>query len=173
MDRSSELVEAPPRTASFVPSGRHRFGATVEMWGANLFETKVSGEDSNGQFFAGEILNVTGFGPPRHLHLEQDEWFYVTKGSFAIEVAGELFETKVGDSLFAPRKIVHTWAPLGPEPCSMIFALQPAGDFDGFVDDASKMGRLPTPAEANAIFGARGMQIVGPPLDVVTIRFTG
>jgi quercetin 2,3-dioxygenase len=160
-------------TALFVPAGRHRFGDPVQMWGANQLETKVSNADSNGQFFAGEIPNVTGFGPPRHLHHEQDEWFYVTKGSFAIEVGGELYEVKVGDSLFAPRKIVHTWAPLGPEPCSMIFVLQPAGKFDGFVDDASAMGRLPTPDEANAIFAAAGMQIVGPPLDVVTVRFTG
>ncbi len=160
-------------TALFVPAGRHRFGVTVQMWGANLFETKVSGEDSDGQLFVGEIPNVTGFGPPRHFHHEQDEWFYVTKGSFAIEVGGELYEAKVGDSLLAPRKIVHTWAPLGPDPCSMIFVLQPAGDFDGFVADASTMGRLPTPDEANAIFEARGMEIVGPPLDVVTTRFTG
>jgi quercetin dioxygenase-like cupin family protein len=160
-------------TALFVPAGAHRFGGTVEMWGANLFETKVSGEDTNGQLFVGEIPNVTGFGPPRHLHHEQDEWFYVTKGSFAIEIGGELHEARIGDSLFAPRKIVHTWAPIGSEPSSMIFVLQPAGDFDGFVDDASMMGRLPTPAEANAIFEARGMQIVGPPLDIVSIRFTG
>ena len=55
----------------------------------------------------------------------------------------------------------------------MIFTLTPAGDFDGFVQDATTMGRLPTPEEANAIFEDRGMQIVGPPLDVVTVRFTG
>ena len=47
----------------------------------------------------------------------------------------------------------------------MIFVLQLAGDFDGSVADASTMGRVPTPDEANAIFEARGMQIVGPPLD--------
>jgi mannose-6-phosphate isomerase-like protein (cupin superfamily) len=160
-------------TTVFVPAGGHRFGAAVSMWGANRFETKVSGADSNEQVFVGEIPDVTGFGPPRHLHHEQDEWFYVTKGSFAIEVGGKLYEAKVGDSLLAPRKVVHTWAPLGPEPCSMIFVLQPAGDFDGFVDDASGMGRLPTPDEANAIFEAHGMQIAGPPLDAATISFTG
>ena len=160
-------------TALFVPAGTHRFGATGQMWGANLFDTKVSGEDSDGQFFVGEIRDVTGFGPPRHLHHEQDEWFYVTKGSFAIEVGAEQYEAKVGDSLLAPRKVVHTWAPLGRDPCSMIFTLQPAGDFDGFIRDATTMGRLPTPEEANAIFENRGMQIVGPPLDVVTVRFTG
>ena len=156
-----------------VPSGSDRTGRTATMWGTNALDVKVSGEDSGGELFVGEIPNVTGFGPPRHLHHSQDEWFYVVKGTFAIEIGGELFEARVGDSLFAPRKVVHAWAPIGVEPATMIFTLTPAGDFDGFVRDADAHGRLPTPDEANAIFEARGMQIVGPPLDVATISFTG
>jgi quercetin dioxygenase-like cupin family protein len=143
------------------------------LWGSSPFTTKVSGDDCEGRLFVGEVVDVTGFGPPRHVHHDQDEWFYVTKGSFAIEVGGELHEAGVGDSLLAPRETAHAWAPLGEEPASLLFVLQPAGDFDGFVRDAAELGRLPTPEEANAIFAAGGMQIVGPPLDVATIGFTG
>lgn len=159
--------------AFFVPAGVGRSGATLSLFGVSPFDTKVTGDDSGGQLFIGEISNVVGFGPPRHLHHEQDEWFFVSKGTFAIEVGGKLHEVNLGDSLFAPRKIPHAWAPIGPEPGSLVFVLQPAGDFDGFVRDAHALGRMPTPDEANAIFNASGMEIVGPPLDVVTKRFTG
>ena len=27
-------------------------------------------------------------GPPRHVHFEQDEWFYVIKGDYVFEVGG-------------------------------------------------------------------------------------
>jgi quercetin dioxygenase-like cupin family protein len=159
-------------TPILVPAGAGR-GPTTSLWGSSPFLTKVSGDDCGGRLFVGELVDVVGFGPPLHVHDDQDEWFYVTKGSFAIQVGGDIHEVGAGDSLFAPRTIAHTWAPLGGGPASLIFALQPAGDFDGFVRDASGLGRLPTPEEANAIFEARGMRIVGPPLDVATTSFTG
>jgi quercetin dioxygenase-like cupin family protein len=166
-------VTARPPSPLFVPAGTGPSAAITTLWGSSPFATKLSGDDCDGRLFVAEVADVTGFGPPRHVHHGQDEWFHVTKGSFAIEVGGELYEATAGDSLFAPREVVHTWAPLGGQPATLLFALQPAGDFDRFVRDAAELGRLPTPEEANAIFSVHGMEIVGPPLDVVTTGFTG
>ena len=38
-------------------------------------------------------------GPPRHLHLEQDEWFYALEGEFAIEVGDVRHVLRPGDSV--------------------------------------------------------------------------
>jgi quercetin dioxygenase-like cupin family protein len=44
-------------------------------------------------------------GPARHLHYDQDEWFYAVEGDFIIEVGPDRIRLQPGDSLLAPRKI--------------------------------------------------------------------
>ena len=143
------------------------------MFGTQELHTKVSAADTDGRFLVGEVIGSAGFGPPRHLHYDQDEWFLVTKGTFLIEVGGEQFDAKSGDSIFAPRKVPHTWAPTGGRTSTMVFVLQPAGPFEAFIREASALGRLPTPQEANALFEAHGMKITGPSLDVAETSFEG
>src|SRR4051812_22152874 len=41
-------------------------------------------------------------GPPRHLHFEQDEWFYAVEGEFIIEIGQARFTLRPGDSVLAP-----------------------------------------------------------------------
>jgi hypothetical protein len=55
---------------------------------------------------------------------------------------------------------------LGDEPGTLLIALQPAGSFEAFFRESSEMTRLPTPEEADRMFAAHGMKVVGPPLDV-------
>jgi len=54
-------------------------------------------------------------GLPRHIHYEQEEWFYFVEGSD--EVLMEVGETKLrlkpGDSVLVPRNVPHVWAYLG------------------------------------------------------------
>jgi mannose-6-phosphate isomerase-like protein (cupin superfamily) len=64
------------------------------------------------------------------LHHEQDEWFYVVEGAYMIEVGEERYELGPGDSVFAPRKVVHVWAYVGQEKGRLIVALQPAGEIE-------------------------------------------
>jgi hypothetical protein len=48
----------------------------------------------------------------------------------------------------------------------VLIALSPAGTFETFIRDATKLRKLPTPEEAEKAFAAHGMKIVGPPLKV-------
>ena len=155
-----------------VPSGAGRPGYEFLTWGVGPLNFKLSASDTDGELLVGEIIG-SGFGVPRHLHYEQDEWFYITKGTFLIEVGGEQFNAKEGDSLYGPRMVPHAWAPVGDGPNTMIFTLQPAGPFEEFAQATHKLGRLPTPEEANAIFEASGMKITGPPLDAAKTSFEG
>ncbi len=145
------------------------------MFGVQPLRIKVATADADGRLFVGEIMadSDARFGPPRHMHYEQDEWFYVTQGNFLIEVGGEQFDGKAGDSIFAPRMVTHTWASTGEEASRMVFTLTPAGPFESFARAASALGRLPTPEEANEIFESHQMKITGPPLDVAKTSFEG
>lgn len=101
-----------------------------------------------------------------HFHYEQDEWFYAVEGKFAFEVGDEKFTLLPGDSLFAPRMIPHAWTYMGDEPGTLLLAVQPAGSLEEFFMKSCDMTAPPTPEEAEKLFAAHGMKVVGPPLVV-------
>ena len=102
-------------------------------------------------------------GPPRHIHYEQEEWFYFVEGSD--EVLMEVGETKLrlkpGDSVLAPRNVPHVWAYLGQQPGRMLFTFTPAAKVESFFEEASKPdAKVNDPSR----FERHGMKLVGPPL---------
>ena len=81
------------RTACHVPAGRDRFrGNKREVFGSRVIDTKVSTLDTDGGLSVSEIVDVEKGGPARHLHHEQEEWFYVIEGQYVIEVGEERYE---------------------------------------------------------------------------------
>lgn len=66
-------------------------------------------------------------GPARHLHYDQEEWFYVLEGSFKFEVGAERFHLQPGDSLLVPRRVPHVWAFEGSARDRILVAFFPAG----------------------------------------------
>src|SRR5215468_5949300 len=85
-----------------VAAGEDRFGEQRGL-GISSIAFKVSGQDSSGLFILENTFRAKG-GPARHLHYEQDEWFYVLEGEFIIDVGEKRVTLKPGDSLLAPRK---------------------------------------------------------------------
>ena len=150
----------------YVPKGEHRFGEAPKIWGTIPLQIKVSTDDTDGAMFVFEHADMGKGGPPRHFHYEQDEWFYVIKGEFAFEVGDEKFTLGPGDSLLAPRRVPHAWAYVGEGPGTLLLGVQPAGSLEGFFRESCEMSELPTPEEADRMFAAHGMKVVGPPLDV-------
>jgi len=150
----------------YVPNGKHRFEEEMMIWGTIPLQIKVSTGDTEGALFVFEHADMGKGGPPRHFHYEQDEWFYAMKGDFAFEVGDERFTLRPGDSLFAPRMVPHVWAYVGDDPGTLLLAVQPAGSLEAFFRQSSEMTRLPTPEEADQMFAAHGMKVVGPPLEV-------
>jgi len=76
------------------------------------------------------------------------------------------FTLRPGDSLFAPRMIPHVWAYVGDKPGTLLLAVQPSGSLEEFFMKSCDMIRPPTPQEAEKLFAAHGMKVVGPPLTV-------
>ena len=152
--------------AVYVPKGKNRFTEELMIWGVIPLQIKVSGRDTDGDFFSFEHAKMSKGGPPRHFHYEQDEWFYAIEGEFAFEVGNEKFLLRPGDTLFAPRMIPHVWAYVGDNPGTLLLAIQPAGSLEEFFMKSCAMTHPPTPQEAEQLFAAHGMKVIGPPLAV-------
>jgi mannose-6-phosphate isomerase-like protein (cupin superfamily) len=152
--------------AVYVANGKNRFQEELMIWGIIPLQIKVSGKDSDDSIFVFEHTKMGKGGPPRHFHFEQDEWFYAMEGKFAFEVGDEKFTLHPGDSLFAPRMVPHVWACTGENPGTLLLAVQPAGSLEEFFMKSCDMTRPPTTDEADRLFAAHGMKVVGPPLTI-------
>src|SRR4030088_2295909 len=94
--------------------------------GVSHVAVKVSLPDPNGLLVLENTLYKKR-GPARHLHYDQDEWFYAVQGEFIIEIGEERITLSPGDSVLAPRKISHVWAYVGEAKGRMLIAFTPAG----------------------------------------------
>ena len=153
--------------AHFVPVGRDRFRGQREIQlTRTVIDTKVSTLDTDGGLAVAEITSFHKGGLARHLHHEQDEWFYVVEGEYVIEVGEERYELGPGDSVLAPRNVVHVWAHVGEETGRLIVALQPAGEIEEFFEDLAKLSSTPEREELQRVFSSHGMELAGPPLSI-------
>ena len=151
--------------AHYVPAGRDRFRGQREIrLTRTLIDIKVSTLDTDGALSVAEITSLQKGGPARHLHHEQDEWFYVVEGEYVIEVGEERYEPGPGDSVLAPRKVAHVWAHVGEGTGRLIAALQPAGEIEAFLEELAKLGSTPAREELGRVFSWHGMELMGPPL---------
>jgi quercetin dioxygenase-like cupin family protein len=163
---SSSMNGTRAEKAVYVTNGKNRFQEELMIWGMIPLQIKVSGKDTDGSLFVFEHAKMSKGGPPKHFHYEQDEWFYAMEGEFAFEVGEEKFTLRPGDSLFAPRMIPHAWAYVGDKPGTLLLAVQPAGSLEEFFMKTCKKTSPPTPEEADRLFAAHGMKVVGPPLAI-------
>ncbi|HKH11063.1 MAG TPA: cupin domain-containing protein [Rubrobacter sp.] len=129
-------------------------------------DCKVSGSETGGDLLVIENTNDSRGGPPRHLHHEQEEWFYVVDGEYLAEIGDERYRLGPGDSVFAPRKIPHVWAHVGGGTGRLIVAFRPAGEMEGFFDAMSRANGTPSREELHGLFRSHGMEVTGPPLEV-------
>lgn len=150
-----------------VPARTDRFHNNRQMiWGLIPLATKVSTRDTGGALYAFEHRDMPKGGPPRHVHHDQDEWFYVVAGEYAVEIGEERFTLKPGDSLFAPRQIPHAWACISDTPGTLLTTVTPAGTFETFITDTTKHTTVPSMEEMAATFEKHDMTLLGPPLEV-------
>jgi mannose-6-phosphate isomerase-like protein (cupin superfamily) len=152
---------------AYVPAGGGRFRRQREIqFTRTLIDIKVSTLDTDGGLSVAEVTSLHKGGPARHLHHEQDEWFYVVEGEYVIEVGDERYEPGPGDSLLAPRKMAHVWAHVGEGTGRLIAALQPAGQIEAFFDELARLGSIPKHDELSRAFSSHGLELSGPPLSI-------
>jgi len=151
--------------AVYVPTGGDRFGQDRRVFGALPVTVKVSSQDTGGALLVVEQNNSQKGGPPRHIHHDQDEWFYAVHGEYVVEIGGEIYPLHPGDSVLAPRGVPHTWAHIGEETGRLLIAFQPAGTMESFFSAAAPASATGS-AEVAELFAAHGMRLTGPPLKI-------
>ena len=90
-----------------VPSGEDRLGER-HVIGVSSTAFKVLTDDSASALFVIEHASRKKGGPPRHLHHNENEWFYVLEGEYIAEIGSERFQLKPGDSILNKINRHHT-----------------------------------------------------------------
>ncbi len=131
------------------------------------FDLKVSAKDTGGDLCIYDTRRSTKGGPALHRHHAQDEWFYVMRGEFLVQVGEATVRIGPGDSAFAPRKIPHTFALVSEGEGQMLILFQPAGSMEDFFHGLARFGKeIPKNQEVvmKQLWADHGMEVLGPPL---------
>lgn len=158
---------------SFPTDGYHLGAGEGDPWWFldTRMTVKVGGPQSAGGLTLIEFSAPAGFGPPRHVHADEDEMFYVLEGQLRVVCGAEDWQADPGSLVFLPRRIEHAFVVTGQQPVRALQITTPAQ----FEDYIAELGRrpsgpgLPEPqapdvarlAEVSARYGT---SIVGPPL---------
>lgn len=146
-----------------VSANEDRFGEQRGL-GISTLTFKVTAQDHNGLFIIENTFYAKG-GPARHLHIDQDEWFYIVEGEFIFEVGEDRIRLRPGDSLLGPRKVPHVWAYTGGDVRGKILIVfTPPGKMEAFFRDVTKANAMPQPDPQ--LWRDHGMELLGPPLAV-------
>ena len=162
------MTESMPSSASvpttlWVAAGEDRFGEHRGL-GVSTIAFKVVPQDISGLLVLENTFHAKG-GPARHLHYDQDEWFYALEGEFLIEVGQNRRRLQPGDSLLAPRQVPHVWAYVGEARGRILITFMPAGKMEAFFREVTKANAMPP--QDPQLWRAHGMELVGPPLAVM------
>lgn len=149
-----------------VDSGKDRFEKPITLLEGDTFYTKISSKDTNRDIYVYESSRIKKGGPALHYHYEQDEWWYVLEGEFLIKVGETTYQAKVGDSVFGPRGIPHTFSKISEGNARLLMSFQPAGQMeDYFISvSAGKLGKM-SEQEQTEFRKKHGFERVGPALD--------
>ncbi len=131
------------------------------------FDLKVSSRDTGGALCIYDTTRWSKGGPALHRHHFQDEWFYVIRGEFVVQVGGRTMGLHPGDSAFAPRAVPHAFAKISEGEGQMLVLFQPAGSMEDFFLQMSRIGKEIPEDQATVLkrlCEEHGMEVVGPPL---------
>ena len=111
--------------------------ATLNVLGIPMI-VRIHGRDTGGVVSAVESHDVTGGGPPPHIHHNEDETFQILEGEYEWTVGGQTFVAAKGTTIFAPRGVPHTYRYLGTEPGRLLCVITPSG-FENFFEEINSL----------------------------------
>ena len=137
-------------------------------WLGTVYKTLLSAAQTGGNLGMFESVDQPGYGPPRHIHHQEDETFFVLSGEVSFWIAGQTKALGPSEAAFIPRGIEHTFRILGTLPARMLTIMTPGG-FDGFFAEMEQNNlRIPEDMEKISAVGDRyHLTFTGPPLSGV------
>ncbi|WP_433059441.1 cupin domain-containing protein [Dactylosporangium sp. CS-033363] len=102
-------------------------------------------------------------GPPPHLHTREDESFICLAGRLDCFLGGEKFTIGMGDYLYLPRDVVHTFRNSTDEEARVISVVSPAG-LEGYYQALAELPPGPRDiGKIKQIMADFGLQLQLPP----------
>lgn len=147
-----------------VKNTKSRFGETTKLSSVSPNDIKISSKDTNGQLTVFEYIGREKGGPPLHIHLYQDEVFFIQDGKYKFQVGDETHYLEVGDTIFLPRNVPHAYSQL-TDTGKMLFFFQPSGKMEDFFRALGAVKGQLSSQEGAKIFADHDMKVVGPPLN--------
>ena len=140
-------------------------GPVLETPTGDEITVKADTRSTNGSLTVLELLVAPGSGPARHVHVREDEVWWVLDGDFRFKSGDTMFRTSTGGMAFGPRGVPHNFQNIGDEPGRLLIISSPSGLERFFEQCAALPG--PVDAEALAAVGhANWVEFIGPPLAI-------
>lgn len=118
-----------------------------------LMTVKAGAAQTAGAYMVVECLLAPGFGPPPHIHRQDDEAFYILAGELSGFCGERTWRGGPGAFVFLPRGIPHGFRVEGDTP-ARVLQLGNGSGFERFIAEAGVPARapsLPPPASPEEI----------------------
>ena len=146
------------------------------LWFLNtLVQIRVAHEEGADGLSVIENWARFGDSPPLHVHLSEDELFFIVEGEFRFLLDGGERRVGPGDTVLTRKGIPHTYRVESPHGARWL-VVTTNGDFERFVRELSRPALTaelppeagpPSPEEVQALGAVAArhhIQLVGPPL---------
>lgn len=100
---------------------------------------KVSGAETDDAYTLCIGLTPPGLGPPLHVHEQDDQTHYVTRGTYELVCGPDVVIAGPGACVHMPRYTPHTFRNVGDEPAELIEFTAPGG-IDRYFDAVAHLG---------------------------------
>jgi mannose-6-phosphate isomerase-like protein (cupin superfamily) len=136
-------------------------GRSIDL-GNFRMSVKASADETSSAFTLLEAAEPAGFGPPKHIHRDAAEAFYVLAGEYLIFLEDREFICPAGSFIYIPSGLRHGFR-VGSVPSRKLNLYNPAAMI-GYFDELSAAITADDPdaADLDAIAGRHGMEVIGP-----------
>lgn len=110
---------------------KNREGKSYWVLG-DLYTFKVTGKETGGAFTVMDQVIQPQGGPPPHIHLREDEAFFISEGRFMFMCAGKETVLEDGGFVYVPKGTLHTFKNISDRPGRLVVTISPAGLEDFF-----------------------------------------
>lgn len=147
-------------------------GTSVWFVGS-LITVKATDENTQGSFSLIEQVAPPDYGPPWHVHHEDEELVYVIEGEATVFVGDETMEAASGTMVYLPHGVPHSYRIEGEQPARLIVMTFKPGFEQYFIEGGEPAKELTLPPseppseekieQLSELAPQYGYEILGPP----------
>lgn len=135
-------------------------GVRFTMFGASI-RLIARATDTDGRVTVFEQTTPSGWGPPRHVHANEDEIVYVLDGIYDMSLGDERRTVSAGGCAILPRGIPHGFRSVGETPGRFVCVVSPGG-FEEYLLEIARCSPPPTPAQLVGMAKTYGLTLLPP-----------